>query len=461
MFVDREKELRALEEEWNGDRSSFIVIYGRRRVGKTSLIKEFVKDKTHVYYLATELPVEQQFQDLQKQAGDELRDGLLKNASINSWDGFFNYIGNLGKRFVLVVDEFPYLIQSENALPSVFQKGWDEHLKDSEVSLVLCGSSISMMEDSIMRSDSPLYGRKTSQIRLKELPLLSLQSFLPDAGEKDIIRYYSIYGGVPAYLEMLSVDRSLYENLERTVLNIDAPLKDAVDFILRTELRSPERYRSILLHIARGVTTLNGLSNAMDLEGNTISQYLAKLRTLGLVKREEPVTTSPTKKQRQGLYKITDNFFRFYFYFVLPNRSNIEEGRIGPVLREFQDCEPSFISPVFEEICRDYVGKTMEYSKVGPWWYRENEVDVVALDHKKKKMLIGECKWSHNPVKKKVYLNMLEKEESIRWHNKDRKVEYALFSRSGFHKDLYDIEDLILVDIGDIWSGFSKQHNHD
>lgn len=456
MFVDREKELKALEEEWNVDRNSFIVIYGRRRVGKTSLIKEFIKDKAHVYYLATELPIEQQFQDLQKQAGGELQDELLKNASINRWDSFFNYIGSLGKRFILVVDEFPYLIHAEDAIPSVFQKGWDEHLKNSRISLVLCGSSISMMEDSIMRSDSPLYGRKTSQIRLKELPLVPLQSFLPDAGEEDIIRYYSIYGGVPAYLEMLSNDLSLFDNLERTILSIDAPLKDAVDFILRTELRSPERYRSILLHIARGVTTLNGLSNAMGLEGNTISQYLAKLRTLGLVKREEPVTTSPTKKQRQGLYKISDHFFRFYFYFILPNRSYIEEGRIGSVLREFQDCEHSFISPVFEDICRDYVGKSMDYSKVGRWWYRENEVDIVAIDNKKKKMLIGECKWSDNPVKKKVYSGMLEKEENIRWHNKDRKVEYALFSRSGFHEDLYDVEDLILVDIGDIWNGLCE-----
>ncbi len=461
MFVDREKELKALEEEWKGERSSFIVIYGRRRVGKTSLIKEFVKDKEYVYYLATELPVDQQFQDLQKQAGDELHDELLKNVSFNRWDGFFNYIGNLGKRFILVVDEFPYLIQAENAIPSVFQKGWDEYLKNSEVDLVLCGSSISMIEDSIMRSDSPLYGRKTSQIRLKELPMVSLQSFLPDKGEEEIMRYYSVYGGVPAYLEMLSNDLSLFENLERTILKINAPLKDAVDFILRTELRSPERYRSILLHIARGVTTLNGLSNAMGLEGNMISQYLAKLRTLGLVKREEPVTTSPTKKQRRGLYKITDNFFRFYFYYILPNRSNIEEGRIESVLREFQESEHSFISPIFEEICRDYVGKTMDYSKVGRWWYQEDEVDIVALDHKRKKMLIGECIWSTNPVKKKVYTGMLEKEESIRWHNKDRKVEYALFSKSGFHEELYDIEDLILVDIGDIWSGLKERYNHD
>ncbi|MFW5953600.1 MAG: ATP-binding protein [Candidatus Natronoplasma sp.] len=461
MFVDREKELRSLKEALERDRNSFIVIYGRRRIGKTSLIKELLKEKDHVYYLATELPIKQQFEDLQKQVGKELGDDLLKKKAFNEWDDFFNYISDIEKSFTLVIDEFPYLIEAENAISSVFQKGWDEHIKGSEIDLVLCGSSISMMEDNILKSDSPLYGRKTSQIKLKELPLTSLKKFLPRQSTEDIIRYYSVYGGVPAYLEMLNSELSFEENLKRSVLNIDAPLKDAVDFILKAELRRPERYRSILSYLARGVTTLNGLSQQMGLEGNRVSQYLSKLRTLELVIREEPVTLSSKKKRRRGIYKIIDNFFRFYFYYILPNRSDIEEGRVESVLGSLKENESSYISPIFEEICRDYVRKTTSYSKIGKWWYQEEEIDVVALDPTKKKMLIGECKWTDNPIGKDLYQDMLEKEKRVRWNKGDREVEYAIFSRSGFDDGVKNLENLLLLDTEDIWKDLTELYNHD
>lgn len=461
MFVDRKRELHSLKEELKPDRNSFIVIYGRRRIGKTSLIKELLKEEDHVYYLATELPIKQQFGDLQKQVGKEIKDDLLKKKAFDEWDDFFNYISDLKKSFILVIDEFPYLIEAEDAISSVFQKGWDEHLKGSDIDLILCGSSISMMEDNILKSDSPLYGRKTSQIKLKELPLVSLEEFLPNETTEDRIRYHSVYGGVPAYLEMLDDEISFKENLKKTVLDIDAPLKDAVDFILKTELRRPERYKSILSYLARGVTTLNGLSQEMGLETNRISQYLSKLRTLELVKREEPVTVSSKKKKRRGIYKIVDNFFRFYFYYILPNRSDIEEGRVGPVLEDLEENESSYISPIFEKISRDYVRKTMDYSKVGKWWYQEDEIDVVALDTKRKKMLIGECKWTNNRVDKDLYQDMLEKENKVRWNKKEREVEYAIFSKSGFDDELKEIEDLLLLDLKDIWDGLTNVYDHD
>ncbi len=461
MFVDRKRELHSLKEELKADRNSFIVIYGRRRIGKTSLIKELLKEEDHVYYLATELPIKQQFGDLQKQVGKEIKDDLLKKKAFNEWDDFFNYISDLKKSFILVIDEFPYLIEAEDAISSVFQKGWDEHLKGSDIDLILCGSSISMMENNILKSDSPLYGRKTSQIKLKELPLVSLEEFLPNETTEGLIRYYSVYGGVPAYLEMLDDELSFKENLKKTVLDIDAPLKDAVDFILKTELRKPERYKSILSYLARGITTLNGLSQEMGLETNRISQYLSKLRTLELVKREEPVTVSSKKKKRRGIYKIVDNFFRFYFYYILPNRSDIEEGRVGPVLEDLKESESSYISPIFEKISRDYVRKTMDYSKIGKWWYQEDEIDVVALDTKRKKMLIGECKWTNNLVGKDLYQDMLDKEKKVRWNKKEREVEYAIFSKSGFDDELKDIEDLLLVDLKDILDGLTNVYNHD
>ncbi len=456
MFVDRERELKAMKDELKNNRSSFIVIYGRRRVGKTTLIKEFVKDERHVYYLATELPIEQQFRDIQRQAGRELGNDLLMNEPFNRWEDFFDYVTDLKVSLVLIIDEFPYLVQTESAIPSIFQKGWDEHLKNSNVDMVLCGSSISMMEDHVLKSNSPLYGRKTSQLKLKELPLYTLEEFLPKTGPEEIIRYYSVYGGVPAYLEMLDPDISFEDNLVKTILRIDAPLKDAVDFILRTELRKPERYRGILSNIARGVTSLHGLSQAMGMKGNEISQYLSRLQTLGLIKREEPVTMSPKKRKRRGRYDINDKFFRFYFYHVLPNRSDVEEGKYESVLHEFGDTESSYISPVFEEICREYVKKNMDYSKVGRWWYKEEEIDIVALDEKQRKILLGECKWTKRPVERKVYYHLLEKADKVRWKHEEKR--YAIFSRSGFSDDLRDIDDpaLSLYDLDDIRNGLIR-----
>lgn len=452
MFVDRENELESLEDEWEKT-NSFTVIYGRRRIGKTSLIKQFIKEKKHVYYLATELPIDLQFDDLQLQAGRELDDDLLKNQPFDRWEDFFNYITK--HEFILIIDEFPYLIEAEKAIPSIFQKGWDEYLKDSNIHFILCGSSISMMEDNILKSDSPLYGRKTSQVKLKELPIKSLKCFLPDHRPNEIIGYYSIYGGVPAYLETLDPKFNLEKNLEETVLNIDAPLKDAVDFILKSELRKPERYRAILTHLSRGVTTMNGLSQEMDMPGNRISQYLAKLRNLRLVEREEPVTLSSTKNKRRGRYFIKDKFFRFFFQYILPNRSDLEEGRKESVLNDFKSTENSYVAPVFENICQNYVLKTMDYQKVGRWWYKEEEIDVVGLNEKSAKMLLGECKWSKNPVGKEIYHRLREKENKVRWHEDEREVEYAIFSRSGFTQGLtrIDEEGLSLIDLDQLWKG--------
>lgn len=453
MFIDRKSELEALQDEWERDNRSFIVIYGRRRVGKTSLIKEFIKDKRHVYYLATELPIEQQFRDLQRQAGNELDDDLLKNEPFTRWDDLFNYIEDLDDNFILVIDEFPYLVEAESAIPSIFQKGWDESLKNSNIDIILCGSSISMMEDEVLKSDSPLYGRKTSQLKLKDLPIRSIQKFLPGHSPEETIRYFSIFGGIPAYLELLEPENNFENNILRTVLNIDAPLKDAVDFILKTELRKPERYRGILSNLARGVNTLNGLSQAMGMEGNQISQYLSRLRTLGLTKRIEPITMSPKKRKRRGRYMITDKFTRFYFYYVLPNRSDIEEGKTGSVFNEFKDTEGHFISTIFEEIARDYVVKNKKYSKVGRWWYKEDEIDVVALSEKGNKLLLGECKWSRNPVSEKIYHKLKDKADRVRWKNEDRDLEYVLFSKSGFTDDILDIYDtkLTLVELDELW----------
>ncbi len=458
MFVDRENELEALEDQWDSQKSSLVVIYGRRRIGKTSLIKEFMEEKPHVYYLATELPIKDQFDDLQRQAGVELDVDLLKNEPFDRWEDFFRFIADLDEKFALVIDEFPYLIQAEKAVPSLFQKGWDEHLADSPVTLILCGSSISMMEDNILKSDSPLYGRKTSQIKLKELPLSSLSHFLIDHEVEDIVRYYSIYGGVPAYLEMLDPKTDLPENLKNTVLEIDAPLRDSVDFTLESELRKPERYRAILANIARGLTSLNELSQEMGLESNRVSQYISKLRTLRLVKREEPVTLSPKKKKRRGRYRITDKFFRFYFHYILPNRSDIEEGKLETVLDRFKTSEDEYVAPVFEEVCQDYVSKSMDYSKSGRWWYKEDEIDIVALNGREKKALFGECKWSKNEVDFDLLNDLKEKAKKVRWNNEEREETYTLFSRSGFSDELEehsnDSDELELYSLEDMRSLF-------
>ncbi|ELY92308.1 ATPase [Natrialba hulunbeirensis JCM 10989] len=454
-FYDREDELTALETAYGSPDNAFYVVYGRRRVGKTALLKEFCAGRPHLYYLAAQEAESRQREKFVEQIADGFDERVPR---IDGWDDAFEYLGEKLKseERVVVIDEFPYLIEENESLPSYIQAFVDEQLQHTDSMLVLCGSSVSVMESEVLGHESPLYGRRTGQIDLQPFSFQQACEVISyDIG--DAIRSYSVTGGTPLYLTLFDYEQSLAENIQTHVLSPTAVLYNEPEFLLRTELRNPARYLSILEAVALGHTTPNEISGATGIDSGPLSKYLQTLRQLRLLKRTVPVTASKQKSKRSR-YRVADEFLRFWFRFVEPNRSSIEEapslvfdGTIEPDL-------PRHVATTFEDVCTEAVwelirrGEFNPYSAVGRWWYGEDEVDIVGLAPEADRLLLAECKWTSDPVGHGLVDDLRTKAESVRWGPDDRTEQFALFSKSGFVDGLADEldEDWSLFDLDDL-----------
>lgn len=450
-FYNRDDELAALKTAFNSPGHDFYVVYGRRRVGKTELLKEFCTDRPHIYYLAAQEAEHRQREKFVEQVADTFDDRVPR---IDGWDDAFEYLGDklTSERHVVVVDEFPYLIAENDSLPSYIQAFVDEQLQHTDSMLVLCGSSVSTMESEVLGHESPLYGRRTGQIDLQPFSFQQARDVIT-YDLADAIRSYSVTGGTPMYLMLFDYDRTLAENIQTQLLSPTAVLYNEPEFLLRTELRNPARYMSILEAVALGHTTPNEISGATGIDPGPLSKYLQTLRRLRLIDREVPVTAS-SQKSKRSQYRVADEFLRFWFRYVEPNRSSIEEaptivfdGTIEPNL-------PTHVATTFEDVCQEAVweairrGEFDPYSKVGRWWYGEEEVDIVGLAPDDDRILLAECKWTADPVGYALVESLRDKAENVRWGPGDREERFALFSRSGFVEGLED-------DLDDNWSLFS------
>jgi AAA+ ATPase superfamily predicted ATPase len=311
--------------------------------------------------------------------------------------------------------------------------------------MILMGSSISMMERGVLSHKSPLYGRRTGQLLLPPLDFKNARKFFPAKSLKEQVELYSILGGTPAYLLQFSGDRSQLDNVRRNVLRKDAFLYDEVEFVLREELKEPRLYFTILKEIASGRTKVNELSQATGLERNVLSRYLSILENLRIIRRDIPVTEKHPHKSRRGLYKIEDDYFRFWFEFVFPNRSSIEKGEIDSVIAKIERSLNRFVGQAFEDVCRQMLWELLRqkrapfaFTKVGKWWRREDEIDVVALNDETKEILFAECKWENRKAGPGLVKALMEKAELVDWHNGKRSERFAVFSRSGFTKSCAD-----------------------
>jgi AAA+ ATPase superfamily predicted ATPase len=324
-FIDREAEIQFLLEREGSNKAELIVVYGRRRVGKTELLKEAFKKEKAIFFVADLGSDQDQRRRLSEAIGGLYPSPLLQSEQPPEWDPLLRYLIELGKkeRTILILDEFPYLCSSQPALPSILQRIWDEIGKKSRLYLILCGSFVSFMEREILGHKSPLYGRRTGQLLVQPLPLNTLKGFFPGYSSEDRISAYAILGGVPAYLMQFSDHVSVARNIKRQVLHPTAFLYDEVRFILMEELRDPKLYLSILQSIAFGNTRLNDIVQRTGIERGPVSKYLSVLQELRLIEREIPVTERHPEKSRKGIYRLADNFFRFWFRFVLPHRSRL------------------------------------------------------------------------------------------------------------------------------------------
>lgn len=452
-FIGRDKELQSLEKEYKRE-GSFVVIYGRRRVGKTTLIKEFIKTKTAFYYLATQ---ELESQSMKRFAGVISRtigNALLQNVAFSDWLDLFRVIAEYKpeEKKVVVIDEFPYLVKTNPAFPSILQNVWDEVLKDKNVMLILCGSLIGMMKKHALSYDSPLYGRRTAQIRLMPLQFTDVYSS-QNISFPSAVEQYSVTGGVPKYLEFFYED-NLMEQIEETVLSKNGFLYEEPHFLLSNEVQVPINYFSIIKTIADGNHKLSKIGSALNLDSSALTPYLNTLSDLGFIEKQVPITEKNPEKSRKGLYFISDNFVRFWFRYIYPYKGELELDNIQIVKDEMKkDFVEKFVAFSYETICMNIFARLCESdslsfvpSKIGSYWLNDYEgdtqIDVMAVDTTNRILFAGECKYHRSVVDADVYFDLKKKvEESLEIQNtfKDYKVLYGVFSKSGFSDRLLNL----------------------
>ncbi|MFP8953776.1 ATP-binding protein [Natrialbaceae archaeon A-arb3/5] len=430
-FVDREDELSRLRGCYESDDGEMVVIFGRRRLGKTQLVQHSLSDRDDaVVYQATETTSQIQLNEFVDVASETFP-GITQIKQ--DWEALLGYIGD--QDGVVVLDEFPYLIDADESLPSVIQRLWDQRLQHTSGTLILVGSSISMMEEATLLGNSPLYGRFTEKIDLRPLDFAAAQEFIPDdyTPEEQIFTW-GVFGGVPYYLDGVDLDQHLGTVLADEVLSQRGYLHNEPEYVLRTELTDPNRYFAILTAIAAGKTTANEIAQTVGIDGKQISTYTQKLERLRLIEREVPITEEKAKSRR-GRYRLLDPLFRFWFRFVYGNEDRYE--RLGEDAYEaiIEPELPNFVSPEFETLCQDALPNLypeQTFLDIGRWWYKEHEVDVVGFTTDET-IVVGECKFTNAPLDYGALASLENHAAEIRWtpDTGEEEKKYALFTRSG------------------------------
>ena len=458
-FVDRERELQTLRQEYERAGSSMVILYGRRRVGKTTLISEFIRDKYALFFLASEESEAQNRTAFKEKAADFIDSDLLRAASVSKWDVIFQAIMDAlhPAKPIIVIDEFQYIGKSNPAFLSVFQRIWEEILKDREVMVILCGSLIHMMESQTLAYGSPLYGRRTAQIRLQQIPFRYYREFFPGKTDNELVELYAVTGGVPKYIELFSAQGSVLDGIQACVLNRSGYLYDEPHFLLQQEVSEIGSYFSLIRVIASGKSKLSEIAGALELKATSLTKYLKTLIDLDILEREVPMTEENPEKSKKGLYRIKDNYIRFWFAFVYPNTGFLESGNEEIVMEKIRK---GFIvnhtAFVYEDVCRQKMWDLnadgtwpFHFTKVGRWWDSRNEIDIAAVDTDGKNLILGECKFWKDPVGVSVLRDLEEKAGAVPWEKGRRRTWYVLFGANGFTSELQQLaaerDDVILV----------------
>jgi len=447
-FVGREDVLEWLEGLYR-EKASLAVIYGRRRVGKTELVKRFASGKPHVYFLATEKPDLQNMKDLQGQMALFLEEEVFNKIEFGSWEDLFvEFMKKARGKIIIILDEFPYLIGKNKAIPSIFQKIWDLNLSKKEVCLILLGSSIGMMETHVLNYRSPLYGRRSGQWELKPLPFKNIKEFYPEHRFEDRLKFFGFTGGIAGYLKQINFSKSPEWNIANLVFKKGSYLYEEAETLLRQELREPSSYFQILQAISEGCTKYGEICNRTGFKTSKASQYIKNLINLRIVKKSFPVTQKKTS--RYAIYRLSDNYYKFWFAFVYPNRSLIEDGKQAILLNVIQDKMKKHESFVFEEVCAEFLWKAypVQFTNLGGWWEKDKEIDLVGINEKTKDILFVECKWSENVDADKILIGLKEKAGSVDWNKSARKEYFCVIAKSFIKKPKTD--NCFFFDLGDM-----------
>lgn len=450
-FVNRVNELSALEKQYQSNESSLVIVYGRRRVGKTALINEFLKRHDNsLYFLATEESEAQNLNYFKMQVAEFTDNELLKSANAD-WLTVFRILADYktDSKKIIVIDEFQYIGQSNSSFPSVMQKVWDTILSNANVMLILCGSLVSLMKSQTLDYSSPLYGRRTAQIRLKQIPFKHYHEFYTNKSYEDLLPFYAITGGVPKYIETFQGYDDVYTAIEKNVLNTQSFLYEEPNFLLQKEVTEIGSYFSVIKAIAMGNRKLADIASALGTKQTNLTKYLKVLMDLDLIEREVPVTEMLPEKSKSGLYRITDNYIAFWFKFVYPYRAYLEKGETDFVLTQIKKgFVQNYVSYVYEDVCRERMwilsaenNWGFKFDRVGRYWgAKAGETDIVAIDTVGKNLIIGECKYTTAPKGLSVLHDLQEKAKSIAAITgiELENVRYVIFSTAGFTQGLID-----------------------
>lgn len=471
MFIGREKELEFLKEFYDKDGIGMTVIYGRRRIGKSTLITEFIKDKEAIFYTATKVGKNRNLELFSQQVVKLFMPGM-EDIRFNTTEAVFDFIDkNVGAhKIVLVIDELPYWAERDGALLSVLQKYIDTSWSDKNIKIILCGSALSFMEKKVLSEKSPLFGRRDSQIKLKAFDYLDAAKFIPNFSNEDKAICYGITGGVAKYLAMIDPTKSIDENIIRLFFRTDGYLYDETRNLLTQEFADISIVNNIVEQIASGENTLNTIAGKIGEKEPTVLYSLDKLINVGLVEKKRCITDEKNKKKTQ--YVLKDYMFKFWYEFIPKGTSVIEMGKGDIYYRKaVKPFLHSFMGTVFEEMCRYYTlkhGIEGKYgcflTSVGSWWGVENvadkdgnirsqsaDIDVVAISDIDKQAVIGECKFKNEKINKGIYETLIRRGKLIT--SKYKVSKYIFFSLSGYTDWFENLknEDVLLLTLDSLY----------
>ncbi|MCR4601760.1 MAG: ATP-binding protein [Clostridia bacterium] len=438
MFVGREKELAELNRLYDSDRFEFVVIYGRRRVGKTALINNFVKGKKTIYFTGVESNERLNLENLSRSIF-EYSNGIQADTLFSSYQTALEYVFKLSEddRIVLAIDEYPYVARASKSLASTLQLLIDRYKDSSKLMLILCGSSMSYMEDEVLAYKAPLYGRRTAQMKILPFDFLESCKYFPGLSDEDKALAYGIVGGTPQYLLQINDELSIEDNIKNIFLNPMSFLYEEPINLLKQEVREPAIYTAIVTAISKGCSRLSEISNKVGEATNVCSRYIKNLLSLGIIKKETPYGEKNSKK---AVYSVADNMFAFWYRFVFDNSSAIAMGAVDLVYKRIREQLSDHMGKVFEEICTQYLwrlllsGKSpVEFVSLGRWWGNDPvnkcqaEIDIMG-EQDGETAIIAECKWRNEDVDLDVLEQLIARGTLFRYS----KVHYYLFSKTGF-----------------------------
>lgn len=442
MFIGRKKELELLEELYTSGKFEFLVLYGRRRVGKTSLLQEFSKLHHGIFFSAQEKNDALNLEDFSKMAQTFFHKGYF--GKFSDWETAFGYVGDQceEERLMVIIDEFPFIAGENPSVKSILQHIIDHGWKEKKIFLILCGSSVSFMENDVMGYKSPLYGRATASLEVHPFDYLDSSAFFPDYSNEEKLLAYGILGGIPCYLQAFSDQISIEENIARNILRTGTFLREEPQLLLKMELREPAIYNSIFEAIAGGASRMNEISQKIHEESQKCAKYMNTLRNIKLIEKITPCGEPESSKK--SLYRIADHFYTFWYHYVFANKSYYEmlgeEDAAAEIME--QESIADYMGHIFESVCQEYMVRMAKLRKlpfipyeIGKWWGNnpakrsQDDIDILAFDRKKEKAIFCECKFKKEAFDKKEYEDLMCASDIFR---EPKERYYYVFSRGGY-----------------------------